>query len=360
MRVLIDTTYARRAPFSGTAVYLDRLGGALSDTGEVEVLKVANTRRRPPAGGGLGSVRNLLGDLWWAELELPRLARQLGAEVIHHPLPATSHGAGIPQVLTVHDLAFERLAECFDRRFRLYAHLAQRRAARRAEAVICVSETTAADVRSLWGISPERIVVALHGPGQSAAPAPSSPGQAPYYLYVGDAEPRKNLGTLLAAHALYQSRTADPAELVLAGSVQVDRPGVRLERSPNPDRLRALYAGALALIQPSLYEGFGLTALEAMSAGVPVLAARSPGLVEVCADAACYFHPHSEHELATAMAQIQEDQTFREALGQRGRRRAEEFTWAASARAHLTAYRLAIAGPGGRSPSRTPTLSGAK
>jgi glycosyltransferase involved in cell wall biosynthesis len=360
MRVLIDTTYRRRAPYSGTAVYLARLVNALAGTGEVDVLTVANARRGPPAGGGLGSLRNLLADLWWSEVALPRLARRLGAEVIHHPLPAVARGSGIAQVITVHDLAFERLPACFDRGFRVYAHLAQRRAARGADAVICVSQTTASDVHDLWRVPADRIVVARHGPGQ--VPTGSSPGLLgePYLLYVGDAEPRKNLRTLVAAYALYRQRSPDPASLVLVGSAEANQPGVRIEPALTAGRLAELYAGALALVQPSLYEGFGLTALEAMTMGAPVLAARSPGLTELCGDAVLYFDPRSEQKLADQLARIAQDRELRQTLSSQGRRRAEEFSWESSARAHLEAYHLAITRSSGRPPSRTPTLPDSK
>src|SRR5437763_2771270 len=161
---MVDTTYARRAPFSGTAIYLDRVSRALSQIEGLELLEVANPRRGLPAGGGIGSLRNLLMDLSWAALELPRLARRQGADVVHHALPARSPGCA--QAITVHDLSFERRPDCFDRGFRTYAHYAHRGAARAADAVICVSQTTATDVRELWGIPSERIVVARHGPGQ--------------------------------------------------------------------------------------------------------------------------------------------------------------------------------------------------
>src|SRR5205807_3399263 len=111
------------------------------------------------------------------------------ADVIHHPLPAHARGAGVPQVVTLHDLAFERLPESFDRRFRAYAHRAHRRAALAADVVLCVSETTAADARKLWGVAPDRIVVAPLGPGQ-ALPAPSGEpthSERTHFLYVGDA-----------------------------------------------------------------------------------------------------------------------------------------------------------------------------
>lgn len=374
MRVMLDTTFAARAQYSGTAIYLQCLQEVLARQGEIEVVQACNARRPPPAGGGAGSVRNLLVDRWWTAVELPRLARAMRAELIHHPLPATALINRVPQVVTVHDLAFERLPECFDRGFRVYAHLNHRAAALAADAVICVSETTAADVEILWGVPPERIVVARHGPGQEpggmaggrAWPLPGgmpartlggrSPAEPEHFLYVGDDEPRKNVSMLLAAYRGYRERSQAPLALVLAGRAggvawsrargpgrgRVDDPGVRIERDPGAERLAQLYAGAAALIQPSLYEGFGLTALEAMSAGTPVLAASSPGLVEVCGDGARYADARDPASFAAAMSEIAASKALRVHLAARGRASAARFSWESSARAHLDAYSLAL------------------
>jgi len=344
VRVLIDTTYAERAPLTGTGVYVRRLCEELERSGEVELIRVANRRRRPPAGGGVGSVRNLAGDVRWTARELPRLAARHGAQVIHHPLPARSPAARPAQVVTVVDLAFERLPECFDRRFRTFARLAHRAAARRAQAVVCISETTAADVRELWGVEPRRIVVAPLGPGQEPTPAARAASERGHFLYVGDAEPRKNLGTLLAGYERYRARAAAPLPLILAGRASARAAGVRVEREPTTERLAELYAGAVALVQPSLYEGFGLTALEAMSVGAPVLAARSPGLSEVCGEAALWVDPHDPESFARGLSELECDPALRGRLAELGRARARAFTWARCAAAHLRAYSLAVSG----------------
>jgi glycosyltransferase involved in cell wall biosynthesis len=341
MRVLLDATYAARAPYSGAGVYTQQLRRALSGVG-VEAASVSNPRRRPPAEGGLGSVRNLLGDFWWASVELPRLGRLRQADVIHHLLPARTRRARVPQVITVHDLAFERLPTCFDRRFRLYAHIAHRAAARAADAVICVSETTAADVRELWGVDPDRIVVARHGPGQPLTNTQEKLADPEHFLYVGDAEPRKNVPTLLAAYRRYRELVAEPLPLVLAGSASSTAPEVVVDRNPAPSRLAELYATAAALIQPSLYEGFGLTALEAMSVGAPVIASDIPGLRETCGEAARYFDPLDTEALATAMEELSGGGEPRVQFRERGVRRAAEFSWEGSARAHVAAYSLAL------------------
>jgi glycosyltransferase involved in cell wall biosynthesis len=338
MRILLDTTYARRGP-TGTGVYLERIVPALRELG-VEVVEAANERRRAPAGGGLGSWRNAAEDRRWSALELPRRARAARAAVLHHALPATSP-ASLPQVVTVHDVAFERLPAAFDPRFRAFARRAHRRAARAAGAVICPSRTTAGDVAALWGVEPERIVVAAHGPGQEPPPRPDPPPGEDHLLYVGDAEPRKNLEGLLAGYARYRAAGGD-VPLVVAGRVEARADGVRCEGRVTPERLADLYAHALALVHPALHEGFGMTPLEAMHAGVPVLAARSPGVAETCGDAAAYFDPRDPRDLERALATLTRDPELRADLRARGARRAAEHSWANAARAHLQAYTLAL------------------
>ncbi|MGI9100186.1 MAG: glycosyltransferase family 4 protein [Solirubrobacteraceae bacterium] len=334
MRVLLDTTYARRG-HSGTGVYLEGLAAALRAEG-VEVVGAANDRRPAPAGGGAASARNLALDEWWTQVELPRRARAARADVLHHPLPALAVRAPCPQVVTLHDLAFERLPEQFSPSFRRWASRAHRRAARGAAAVVCVSQTTRRDARARWGVDDARIVVALHGPGQQLRVQRTG---AEHFLYVGDDEPRKNLALLLGAHACYRRAAGRQAlGLVLAGRARSEQEGVRSE--PRPD-LAALLGAAAALVHPALHEGFGLTALEAMSAGVPVIAARSPGLVETCAGAVRYVDPYEAADLATALGELATDAALRDDLAARGRSRAGAFSWQASARAHIEAYTLA-------------------
>ncbi|HEV2786006.1 MAG TPA: glycosyltransferase family 1 protein [Solirubrobacteraceae bacterium] len=337
MRVVLDMSYALRGP-SGTAVYLQRLRDALRTEG-VDVVEAADERRPPPGGGGARSARNLAHDEWWTQVGLPRRAREAAADVLHHPLPALARRAPCPQVVTIHDLAFERLPEHFAPAFRRWASLTHRRAARRAEAVVCVSQTTRRDAMARWGVDGAGIVVAAHGPGQELAPARAS-GTAEHFLYIGDDEPRKNLGLLLAAHARYRELAGEGAlELVLAGSARRAQEGVRCE--PAPD-VAELLRGAAALVHPALYEGFGLTALEAMHAGVPVIAARAPGLAETCAEAALYVDPYDAEELARALVRVAADPALRAELATAGRDRAAAFSWRASARAHIEAYTLAM------------------
>ena len=346
IRILLDTTYERHGP-SGTGIYIARITEALRELG-IDVVEAANEARRAPGGGGVRSVVNAAVDTWWVDVELPRRARAARAALIHHPLPAHTPLAGVPQVVTVHDLAFERLPECFDARYRAWARRVHRGAARRADAVVCVSETTARDVRALWGVPEERLVVARHGPGQELEPHRRLP-KPRHFLYVGDDEPRKNLATLLAAHARYREAAlaagADPLPLVLAGSATANGDGVEIVARPDAERLAQLHAAAAALVHPALHEGFGLTLLEALGQGTPVIAARAPGVVEICADAAVMIDPRDPDAVADALTQLAQDGELRRDLAERGRRRAAAFSWRRAAQAHLTAYEAAVRGP---------------
>jgi glycosyltransferase involved in cell wall biosynthesis len=343
VRVLIDATYARRAPYSGTAVYVDQLAAALGAMPGVTAQLVADERRHPPGGGGLKSAANALEDLRWAQYELPRRARAARADVIHHPLPARGYAPSAPpQVSTVHDLAFERLPAHFSPAYRRYAQFSHRAAARAAAAVVCVSEATARDVIARWGVPAGRVVVAPHGPGQELTAAPRAE-RPQHFLYVGDDEPRKNLGALLEAYRRYAAVAPRPLGLVLAGAAQRHAgPGILVEHRPTAQRLAELHAGAAALVHPALHEGFGLTLVEAMALGTPVIAAPSPAVAEVCGDAVRYAPARDPAALAGALSAVAGSEALRRDLAQRGRERAALFSWQSSAHAHLRAYDLAV------------------
>jgi glycosyltransferase involved in cell wall biosynthesis len=332
MRVLIDTSYVARGP-SGTAVYVERLVDALRGEAEVEVVEARQRRRFRPGGRNpLRSAANAILDLDWLHRGLPQAAREAGADVVHHPLPAFSRRIPAAQVSTVHDVAFERVPGSYGPVWRRFAGRQYRRAARRSDALVAVSKATARDVEELLGVSPERVVVAHHGPGQ-ALPSAEREARPRHFLYVGDAERRKEvLPLLLSERSL---------PLVLAGSSSrlADGQRVLAEPGPSPERLAQLLAGAAALVHPALYEGFGLTLVEAMAAGAPVVARRSPAAEEVCGEAALLVE---EGELDDALERVAADAELRERLSRAGRERAARFSWADSARRHGAAYTLAL------------------
>jgi glycosyltransferase involved in cell wall biosynthesis len=339
MRVLIDTSYVSRGR-SGTAVYVERLLDALRREAGVQVVEASQSRRfqRGRSGRGwnpLRSAANALLDQAWLQLGLPRAARRSGADVVHHPLPAHSRRIACAQVATVHDVAFERVPRAYGPAWRMLARRQYRRAGRLSEALVAVSEATARDVVELLGADRSRVVVAHHGPGQ-ALPRVEREPEPRHFLYLGDAESRKDVLPIVTAFA--SGEWALPLVLAGGSSRLADGEHVHGELDPSPERLAELLAGAAALVHPAMYEGFGLTLVEAMVAGVPVVARRTPASEEVCGDAALLF---DELDFREPLEQIAGDPELRERLSEAGRERAARFSWENSARRHLAAYTLA-------------------
>ena len=179
-------------------------------------------------------------------------------------------------------------------------------------------------------------------------------------LFVGTLEPRKNITGLLDAYARLVARSPDVPDLVLAGggdrrAPEADDWRERTERPPlagrvrrtgylDPPALQALYAGARALVLPSLDEGFGLPALEAMTVGVPVVASNRGALPEVVGDAGLLVDPTDGAAISDALERILTDDALARTCVARGFRRARNFTWRASAQSLRRAYRKAIEG----------------
>lgn len=335
---MVDVSCSGRGR-TGTGVYVEELVRALRARDDVEVVCVRQRHRLRPGGAGrrrnpLRSAANLALDTAWTRVGLPRAARRASPDVLHHPLPAHSPGVGCPQVVTVHDVLFERHPEEFDPAWRALARREHRAAVARADAVVCPSRVTAGDAAELLDARPERTVVAPHGPGQGLPP--SEARERRHFLYLGSDEPRKRVGSLVEAHA----ELGGTPRLVLAGEAarRAGPPGTKGEPDPSPKEVAELLAGALALVHPAPLEGFGLTLLEAMSVGVPVVALRSASSEEVCGDAALLVAPA---ELAATLRRVAEDDELRERLAAAGRERAATFSWERSAERHVEAYRLA-------------------
>ena len=301
----------------------------------------------------------------WDLLGRPRLPPAFrDYDVVHATNPA-----GVPPVhkgtrlvVTVHDLAHRRLPDGFPTRWRLLYGAGVRAAVRRAAGILAPSRATADDLVALAGADPEKIHVT---PLAASLPASQSdPAGAlerlgiatPYVLFVGTLEPRKNVLTLVRA---YRRLAPDvPHALVLAGpdgwhteelDAELARAGpgtvVRTGRVSEAD-LDALYRGATAFAYPSSLEGFGLPVLEAMARGVPVVTSRTPALVEVAGDAALLVAPEDAAGLADVLARILTEPALAEDLSVRGTTRAAGYSWNATARATLEAYRLVTGAPG--------------
>jgi glycosyltransferase involved in cell wall biosynthesis len=241
-------------------------------------------------------------------------------------------------VVTVHDMTHEKFPQFF--RSADKTSQAKRTAVDRADHVICVSENTKSDLMELFGVQAGKITVTHLAalPMKRRETAEPSPWPNPYIVFVGLRSTYKNFAGLL--HAFVQSNVLrNEFSIVCFGGEpftstdreQSARLGIqagRIVEARGADELLAdLYRGAAALVYPSLYEGFGLPVLEAMSSGCPVVCSRTGSLPEVCGDAAEYFDPHVPESIAAAIEKVVLSEGRRQELITRGLQRSNEFSW---------------------------------
>jgi glycosyltransferase involved in cell wall biosynthesis len=246
--------------------------------------------------------------------------------------------------MTVHDLVPFLFPETMTRWARWYTRTTIPRTAMRADRIICPSRDTARDVVERLGVDENRVRVIPLGVDRhffEALPS-SNPSleAAPYILFVGTQERRKNLPRLEAAVEALRKR-GFPHELVIAGAdawgdVRLSKSFVRHAGRVSELRLRRLYADAACLALPSIHEGFGLPALEAMAAGTPVVAGRSGALPEVTGGKATLVDPSDTIDITDGLEKaIASDSAHRAAA----RQHASLFTWEKTAAATLNVYR---------------------
>jgi glycosyltransferase involved in cell wall biosynthesis len=268
----------------------------------------------------------------WEQLALPLAARS--AELIY--CPANLGPVGTRRtVVVIHDLAALAHPEWYGGAYVAWQRLALPRLARRARLVISVSRFSRHEITQRLGVPSERIAVVPNGvseafsPAVDPAPARAALGlERPYVLAVATRSARKNLGALEPAAAALAEHEI---ELVGAGGERgymrgAARPGRALGYVPER-HLPGLYAGALALAMPSLYEGFGLPCLEAMACGTPVVAADRAALPETCGEAAVLADPDDPDTFAAALLRAATDEIERARLRAAGLERAAGFSW---------------------------------
>jgi glycosyltransferase involved in cell wall biosynthesis len=277
----------------------------------------------------------------WEQLLLPAAAARQNARVIYSPAnlaPVAWPG----NVVQIHDAVSFRHPEWYSRAYVRWQQAVVPRVARRAKLVITVSEWSRAELMEFLGVPAERIRVVPGGvdPRFSAAidfePVCARLGLTkPYVLAVGDRGPRKNLDALRPAVGLLRK---EGIELVVAGGGRGHQLGTALPGARDlgyvaDEDLPALYAGARAFALPSLHEGFGLTVLEAMAAGVPVVASRRAALPEVVTGAGVLVDPDDWGLFGAALVKAATDKQERARLREEGRRVAARYTWERAANA---------------------------
>jgi glycosyltransferase involved in cell wall biosynthesis len=366
-RVLVDAT-AVPADRGALGRYVDGLVAALAAAGAD--LAVACQRADEERYGrlvpgariaaGPTAIAHRPARLAWEQTGLPQVAQQVGADVLHVPHYSMPLRPTVPVVVTIHDLTFFTEPDAHSAVSATFFKSAIRTSVRRATRLLVPSKATRDELVRVLGADPTRIDVAYHGVDHTLFHRPGADEVhhvsdrlglhgKPYVAYLGTLETRKNVPDLISGWAAAVADLPDPPALVLGGgsgwSEEVDEAIAAVPahlRLVRPGYLRfsdlpGYLGGALIVAFPSRGEGFGLPVLEAMACGAPVLTTHRTSLPEVGGDAVAYTEPDSE-SIRAGLRALLDDPVRRQALGDAGYARSQEFTWAASAEAHLASY----------------------
>lgn len=280
----------------------------------------------------------------------PWVWRRTNPDVVHETYFALEPvGRGGRRVVTVYDMIHELFAEEFPDAGQVVA--AKRAAVNRADHVICISENTRQDLVRLYGVDPARTSVVHLGYSMTSETNVADTGSSerkPTLLYVGNRRGYKNFRTLL--HAYASSSILREFDLVAFGGHhvlpeeqrEISQLGVadRVRFESGPDRmLTACYRAAAAFVYPSLYEGFGIPPLEAMSHGCPVVCSNAGSIPEVVGDAGLYFDPKSVEDLRTVLERVVTTDGLQSDVRARGYQRLAAFSWDRCAAETASIYR---------------------
>ena len=307
--------------------------------------------------------RRLVNGSAWIRLaaDLPLRTVLDGLDVLH-----TTYTAALwtrcPTVVTVHDISYAFHPEWFSARDLRVLSRTVPWSMRRAARVITVSETCRDQIIEHYGVPGEKVVSIPNAAGPAAVPLDDDMARElismrglnpdrPYVLTVGNLQPRKNLVRLITAFGNLVARGVD-VDLVVVGPKHYRGDDVVTAARQAGDRVRftgylsdrelaAFYERAALFAFPSLFEGFGIPALEAMAHGVPVACSRAGALPEVCGAAAEYFDPYDVVSITNALSRVLTDSGRRADLVRAGQARQREFTWRRSAEMTLDVYRQA-------------------
>ena len=360
MRVGFDVT-PLCMPRSGIGTYTVNLLDYLGRQGEDEILPLANfpTGSRPLQASG--SPRLRLNKTVWMQAVLPWQLARLGADVCHFTNSVAPLRMPCPSIVTIHDTTLWLFPEHHPRRRLLAMRPLIPLAARRAKAIIAVSDSAKQDIVRILNVPSHRVHVIYEAPAACFRPlAPSLALERVrqfyglpdhFLLHVGTIEPRKNLVRLLEAFGQWWQSGNQSHALVLAGGRgwkdtavfdAIERLGlggmVRVLGYVPTESLVAMYNLADAMVFPSLYEGFGLPVVEAMACGTPVITSRNGSLGEIAGTAAEFVEATSIESIGAGLRRVLGDPNRQAELRIQGPARAAVFSWAAAAAQTRTLY----------------------
>lgn len=381
LRIGIDATFMEGdSLYTGMGTYTYELvQGMAAHSSEVELTLLGNGERPPsaPTAHRWHRLSPRSQSRWGRRLlhqvATTRAIRRLDLDLYHVPglnmrisQPGIPLVATCPLVVTVHDaIPLVYYGTRLPRRLRLGFWIGIQ-AARRADMVITVSETSRADLLRVTPLLPERVMVIHNGAPKMEAPPQAQRDaildrlniEPPYLLYAGSYEPRKNLIKAVRAYAeAARSRRLPPLVLLVeresgyraSAMDSIEGLGlgepIKLIHSLTGAELATVFAEASLLLYPSLYEGFGFPPLQAMALGVPVVASEYGALPEILGQAAHFVDPTSTASISQAIVEVLDDPEHAAGLVAAGERRARGFSWERTVRETVAVYREIARGP---------------
>lgn len=285
---------------------------------------------------------------WWIEKSVPKVLRKTGADIFISPDGMIPSAVDIPCIPVIHDISFMHRPDDIPFLKSLFYRNWFPRYASRAARIMTVSQFSASDISSTFGIDRSLIDVVYNGASEEFYPDPGPltpiiPGfeeERSFFLFVGNLSPRKNLPNTIRAYERFRNETANDIMLVITGgrfflNGELDRlyrrsqyrDDIIFTGSLGREELRRLYSNALGLLFVSWIEGFGIPVVEAMRCGTPVITSDSSSLPEIAGDAAILTNPGNITEIADAMKKVATEKETRETMVSRGYDNVARFTW---------------------------------
>lgn len=365
MRIGWNALYLRAGVINGTSIYAEQLIKALLALDSDNIYYLYLNRECAdfpvPAAPNLRRIicpiapRRRILRYAYEQAILPLLAHRHKLDVLHSLNTIAPLMLPCPSIVTLHDTRFVVLSEDMSALRRRAVIFFTASGSRRAQRIIAVSAFAKREMCAHLKLSPEKIDVIHSGAGntapissgESAAAIRAQYGvQQPYIAAIGGGYPHKNIPRLLMAFAQIQPEF--PHTLVLIGKIppnvtpEMLSQRVRATGYVSHAHLPTLLNGAELFVLPSLYEGFGLPALEAQAADVPLLCSSAASLPEIAGDGAYYFDPHNVESIVNALRTCLRDSALRDALRAKGRANVQRFSWERAARQTLTVYQRVV------------------
>jgi glycosyltransferase involved in cell wall biosynthesis len=348
MKILVDLSVFE-LPATGIAKSVQGLYAALNTANKQISIHGVHRRRlvaEPPAGMQSRRVAPLLPPSVWRRRTFARIAHDIPDTFVHFPwngkVPQVS--PDIQVVTTLHDVLPLLIPGFFASEEEELTYRQERqRDIGRSHVLVTDSEFSRREIiRHFRVLSDPRVIPCATNIGD--VPVPRGNGTNPYFLYVGGLDLRKSVDMLLRVFLQLRAEGSLHAKLILTGSerhapasltslLESGKKSGHVEHLGyvREDKLAQLYASAIALVYPSMYEGFGMPPLEAMTLGCPVVTCRATSLPEVCGETAYYIEPFEDRSLAQALTTLEGDLDLRHRLSSAGQERSTMFSWDKSA-----------------------------